>query len=345
MSVDDHAYLEAIADAIREETCVLFLGAGVHAPPPAGSSFNYVEDVRPPLASALSERLARGSGFDRRFRNESPTDLTRVALFFEHLQGRGRLEDDIRRAVQEGKEPSPILRALAELGFPIVITTNYDQLFETALAAAGRDHSVFVYGVDFGSGHRSLRGAGHGGERDHYQRLSTAYERFHNATAASPVVLKAHGDIGHFGTIVVTDEDYIRIANQIGIVAEYVKLAASETRGWTALIVGYRMLDFDFRQIFTLYTEAEAAWWRSSRYAVDPAPDELLSEIWERERGVEYIRSNVWCFVPDLLPARSRQGDAELTARKRSSSDRYWELTATSDISRGGSSARHCRQS
>ena len=307
MSGDDHAHLEAIADAIREETCVLFLGAGVHAPPPVGSTFNYPEDARPPFASALSERLARSARFPHRFPNEGPADLTRVALFFEHFIGRGMLEDEIQSAVQEGKEPSPILHALAEIGFPIVITTNYDRLFETALDAAGRNPSAFVYGVDFGSprrrygSYRSLRNARHGRERDHYERLLTAHERFHNATAASPVVLKVHGDIGHPGTIVVTDEDYIRIANQIGIVAEYVGLAASETRGWTTLIVGYRMVDFDFRQIFTLYTDADEDLWRpSSKYAVDPAPDELLSEIWEEDRGVKYIRSNVWCFVPDL---------------------------------------------
>ena len=38
-----------------------------------------------------------------------------------------------------------MLRALAELGFPLVITTNYDQLFESALTAAGQQPRVAVY--------------------------------------------------------------------------------------------------------------------------------------------------------------------------------------------------------
>jgi hypothetical protein len=302
VSVDYPASLEAIADAVREGRCVLFLGSGVHAPPPEGSTFDYPEDARPPLASALSERLAAASALAGRFPEERPTDLRRVALYVEEYLGRGPLEEWISDAVHVGKKPSPVVRALAALGFPLVITTNYDQLFETALAAAGRGPSVFIYGVDYGS----ARGERldpyrfrYGSARDH-ERLSTAYERFRDATAATPVVLKVHGDIGHPWTIVVTDEDYIRIANQIGIVAEYLKLAADETYGWTALIVGYSMLDFDFRQIFTLYTEQEPAAPRGRRYAVDHAPDALLSEIWERERGMEYVRCDIWSFVPDL---------------------------------------------
>ena len=62
------------------------------------------------------------------------------------------------------------------------------------------------------------------------------------------------------------------------------------------------MLDYDFRQVFSLYTQQDRslAYLDGPRYAVDHAPDALLSGIWERERQMEYIRSNVWDFVPDL---------------------------------------------
>ena len=65
-----------------------------------------------------------------------------------------------------------MLRALAELGFPLVITTNYDQLFEDALIAAASDHVSAVYKP-------KLRG------QDDYR----------DPTAESPVVFKIHGDI------------------------------------------------------------------------------------------------------------------------------------------------------
>ncbi len=38
-----------------------------------------------------------------------------------------------------------MLEALAQLDFPIVITTNYDQLFERALRDAGKQPRVSVY--------------------------------------------------------------------------------------------------------------------------------------------------------------------------------------------------------
>ena len=288
--MDYPARLEAIADAVREGACLLFLGAGVHAPPPKGATFEYPEDARPPLASALSESLATASRLTAIYPEESPTDLRRVALFYESARGRRELVEQIRRAVHVGKEPSPVVRALAELGFPLVVTTNYDQLFETALVAAGRNPRVFIYGVDFG---------GASGDR---RDLLTAYERLHNPTSESPVVLKVHGDINHPETIVVTDEDYIAMSNQISDLAEYFRFARYEARGWTTLIVGYSMLDYDFRQIFSLYTQQDRdlAYIDGPRHAVDYAPDALLSEIWSRERRMEYIRSNIWDFVPDL---------------------------------------------
>lgn len=288
MSVDP-ARLEAIADAVREGACALFLGAGVHAPPPKGSTFEYPEDARPPLASALSESLAAASRLTDRYPKESPTDLRRVALFYEEHRGRWPLEDAIREAVHVGKEPSPVVRALAELGFPLVVTTNYDQLFENALVAAGRTPRPLIYGVDFGA------------ELGRHREIPRSVrERFRDPTPESPVVVKAHGDIGHPETIVVTDEDYLKVANQISGLAEVLLYSRIETSGWTTLIVGYSMLDYDFRQIFSLYMEQYRSSYREPRYAVDYAPDALLSDIWTRQRQMKYIRSNIWDFVPDL---------------------------------------------
>jgi hypothetical protein len=136
--------LRRTADAVERRHCLLFLGAGVHAPPPAGSRFEYPEEARPPLASALSEQLAAVSGLRHDHPSESPTDLRRVALFFEEEFGREWLVEEIRRMVQVGKRPSPIVRALAELDFPVLITTNYDHLFEDALVAAGKNPRLII---------------------------------------------------------------------------------------------------------------------------------------------------------------------------------------------------------
>jgi hypothetical protein len=137
--------MRPIADAVAKGECILFLGAGVHYPPPAGSSYVYPEEHRPPLGAALSEALARDCDFAKRLPNESPTNLQRVALCYELQHSRKRLVDEVRRAVQTGKRPSSVLCALAELDFPFVVTTNYHQLFERALTAAGKEPRLSIY--------------------------------------------------------------------------------------------------------------------------------------------------------------------------------------------------------
>ena len=112
---------------------------------PTGRRSSTRRNVRPPVGSALSRELARSCALADRFPNEDPENLQRVALFYEIARSRHQLVDAVRNAVQVGKQPSPMLRALAELDFPLVITTNYDQLFENALAAAGKQPRVAVY--------------------------------------------------------------------------------------------------------------------------------------------------------------------------------------------------------
>ena len=187
IDLDVNSVLELIADTVRKQQCILFLGAGVHTPPPNGSPFEYPTELRPPVGSGLSQELARRCGLADQFPNENPENLQRVALFYEIARSRHQLVDAVRNAVQVGKQPSPMLRALAELGFPLVITTNYDQLFENALAAAGKQPRVAVYTPNL--------------------EATTDYRE---PTSQSPILFKIHGDISRPETIVVTDEDYIQ---------------------------------------------------------------------------------------------------------------------------------------
>src|SRR5689334_15091305 len=124
LQVDD--VLDQIADAVKAQHCILFLGAGVHAPPPDGSPFEYPEDQRPPIGSALSRELAASCGLPDRFPAEDVSNLQRVSLFYEIARSRRALVDAVVTAVNTGKQPSPVLKALAEMGFPLVLTTNYD---------------------------------------------------------------------------------------------------------------------------------------------------------------------------------------------------------------------------
>jgi hypothetical protein len=275
------AVVEMVADDVSQQRCILFLGAGAHAPPPDKSRFEYPAEQRPPIGAALSQKLAADCNLSGRFPNEDPSNLQRVALFYEIARTRHQLVDAIKDAVQTGKRPSPMLRALAELGFPLVITTNYDQLFENALSAVGKQPRVAVYTPNL--------------------EPTTDYL---DPTAESPVVFKIHGDILHPETIVVTDEDYIQFVLRMSSKDPYdpVPLGLKfHLRGWTTLFVGYSLLDYNLRLLFkTLRWKLDNAS-VPDMYSVDYHPDPLIFDVWHNQRRyVKFIAQDVWAFVPRL---------------------------------------------
>jgi hypothetical protein len=270
-----------IADDISQQRCILFLGAGVHAPPPDKSRFEYPAEQRPPIGSALSRTLADKCSFSERIPGGDPSNLQRVAMCYEIAHNRHQLVNTVIEAVQKGKRPSPMLRALAELGFPLVITTNYDRLFESALSAEDKHPRLAVY--------RPTR---------------EATEDHRDLAADSPVVFKIHGDIERPETIVITDEDYIQFVLRMSDKDKYdpvplmLKYYLTE---WTTLFIGYSLLDYNLRLLFkTLRWKIDLANVPDS-YSVDFSPDPLVLDVWYNQRRyVKFIAQDVWTFVPEL---------------------------------------------
>jgi hypothetical protein len=273
--------LELVAEAVKLQKCILFLGAGVHAPPPEDLPFEYPAHVRPPIGSDLSRELAGRCNLAERFPREDPSNLQRIALFYEIARSRHQLVDAVTDAVQRGKQPSPMLRALAELGFSLVITTNYDQLFENALIGAGRQPRVAVYTPKLEA------------TTDHRDPM-----------AESPIVFKIHGDISRPETIVITDEDYIQFVLRMSNKDPYDPVPLTlkyYLTGWTTLFVGYSLLDYNLRLLFkTLRWKIDSAS-IPDMYSVDYHPDPLIFDVWHNQRRyVKFIAQDVWTFVPRL---------------------------------------------
>ena len=273
--------LDHVGEAVQRAQCILFLGAGAHAPPPADSPFAYPPEQRPPSGRALSRELAGGCDFAARFPDEEPDNLQRVALAYEIDNGRNRLVDAIARAVDTGKEPSPMLVALAKLDFPLVITTNYDRLFERALQQVGKQPRVTVYNPE--------------------PEPTTV---FRNATPDSPVIYKLHGDIAHRESLVATDEDYITFVLRMNDKDPYDPVPLSLKHyltEWTTLFLGYSLVDYNLRLLFkTLRWKIDAANVQDM-YSVDVRPDPLILDVWQSQRRyVRFIAQDVWSFVPRL---------------------------------------------
>ncbi len=140
--------IDAIVEKVKKSECILFLGAGVHFHSPDGSPYAYSAGDCPPMGSKFSADLAKDCEFMTHFPKGDVGNLQRVSLCYEITNDRQALVEEVKKAVQTGKKPSPALYALAKLPFSLIITTNYDQLLEKALRDVGKNPNVGVYNKD-----------------------------------------------------------------------------------------------------------------------------------------------------------------------------------------------------
>jgi hypothetical protein len=290
LGADPERTMKTVADAVKTGRCVLFLGSAVHAPPPKGVERSeaweraYPEDKRPAMAGTLLERLSAASDWPQQFgrdRNGNPVepwDLQRMSLFYEVTRSRGELVAEIDHAVSDGKEPSPIVKALAALDFPVVITTNYDLLFDRALHAVNKTPRIDLYSPN------------------PTERLDDQQD----PTVDRPFLFKMHGDVGHSDSLVITDEDYIQFVLVMNTVAQIPLTYTYHLTKWPTLFVGYSLLDYNLRLLFkTLRWGLDLA--KIPRtYSVDREPDPLILNVWQNRKYVTFIAQDVWSFVPEL---------------------------------------------
>jgi len=292
---DDVSY---IAECIKEGKCILFLGSAIHAPSPTGSKYDYPNDKCPPIGAQLSERLAVACGYP----DQDRWNLQRVAWFYEHtMQFRSRLVDEVRSAVYTGREPSPVLRGLARLRFPVVITTNYDQLYEDSLNLFARESAIAG-----GASQEEAKEVEAVFDRSIYSPRSTVKTKdcAENPSTDRPYLLKIHGDIKYPESIVITDEDYIQFVLRMGDEDPYRPIGRNlltHLMTWPTLFIGYRLSDYNLRLLFkTLRWKLDAADIPPT-FSVDRQPDVLIRDVWQLQRRyIRFIQKDLWNFVPDL---------------------------------------------
>lgn len=276
-----------LLNKVSEGECILFIGAGVHSSPPKNSKYKYPQEFRPLLGRDLAEIMAADCDFEKNFPKES-LDLKRVSLCYE-IKGPGRSElvDFLDRHVQKDKKPSPALEMLADLPFKIIITTNYDSLFDTALVKFDKKPHIFVYSVP-------------------------KPDLLDDPTTKRPLLFKMHGNIDDRDSIVITDEDYITFVQQMtqkeGLhpVPETVLYRMMR---WPTLFVGYSLHDYNLRLLFrTLHAKFDSKRKSSGStrksYSIDESPDDLILQVWQNQEGIiTFLTEDLWAFVPALYKA------------------------------------------
>lgn len=290
-SYEEH--LTYITEKIAQHECILFLGSAIHVPPPPElTAYSYPPELAPPVGSALSKHLAEESDYPA----QDWWNLQRVSQHFESkTKSRFRLVEEIKNAVHVGKQPSPILRMLANLEFPIVITTNYDHLYEQALdrkaleeKAAGQTPSK--YDVSIYSPNTTNK--------------SKTADCLRIPDPKRPYILKIHGDIDKPESIVLTDEDYIQFVLRMSDKHPFHPFGnnvLAHLMKWPTLFIGYSLMDYNLRLLFkTLRWKLDAAQIPPT-YSVDKKPDDLIRDVWENQRRyVSFIILNLWDCIPKI---------------------------------------------
>lgn len=198
--------LELLSEELRQRTLALFVGAGVS------------KDAGLPLWNELVAPLRESLALP------CTADAPDVAQHYVDAHGRLALLKYLAVTLGCVQTPGRMHEVLADLPVSIVVTTNYDQLMERALARRGEPPVVIARDSQVDD---ALRGA--------------SIERQYR-----PVVVKLHGCLSDPDTIVLTRNDYRGYAPQHAKMIDCLRqLLATQT----FLFVGFSLTDPNFREI------------------------------------------------------------------------------------------------
>lgn len=237
---------DELSSSLRSGDALFFIGAGLSA----GAGLPNWPALVEPLARSVGARWPASQA-------DLTTDhLITGAQYFENQQGRNALIRHLQDELDTtGVEPTGVHKFISSLPVRTIFTTNYDDLIERSLRAAGRRASVTV------------------------NEAELAYWDGDRAQ-----VVKICGDLQRPESIVITKQDFTTYAETHRRLVEQLR-AALETR--TALFLGYSLQDPFFNQIWDGIGLTQGRHRRRGYAVLFDAPA-LEVEDWQR-RGLQII--------------------------------------------------------
>jgi hypothetical protein len=246
------------------------------------------------LVTSVRPRLAKLADINTRFaryadlRQLRMLDLARVALHMRVQNDMPGLLERLQKLLpDEERRPSKLLRTLAGLPIPLIITTNYDNLMERALGK--RPHRVVVQPVD---GFK---------DNDDWAELQQDL-----AITDDRIVYKIHGSFrdpknsGQPSRVIITEEDYIQfltvVGREVGGIPTPIKAMIQEG---TLLFLGYGLEDWDFRTIFKGLVESLEPSERRRAFAFQKNPPDFWVKFWEK-KDVTIYNVDLYEFADEL---------------------------------------------
>jgi hypothetical protein len=272
---------DSIVRGIKRDQCVPFLGAGVNA----GTSLPMGAEVAIQLLNRLLDKqiedwsdlievtpTALLAGYPDLTRARVQ-DLARVASHLELEGGYPAVVDYLKDIIlDEGQEPSQILRVLARLPIRLIVTTNYDRLLERSFSLENQP-SPQVLSQKIG-GFASA-------EMTEWQSRLAGPDR---------VIYKLHGSFDDDSpNLVISEDDYIDflaiMANENVGVPRQIRAAIKTS---VVLFLGYGLEDWDVRSIYSLLIGSKEQRAQQKSFAIQRDPSPFWVRFWEQKNVIIY---------------------------------------------------------
>jgi hypothetical protein len=286
----DPFHWKMIIQAIKEQRCVPFLGAGVNVSAgdyrglPLGGEVarRLVEQLLDADVPEISELVKITPGpFVKDYEDLMRIglqDLARVALHVEIKSDNKTLMQLLRTILPDAtREPSKLLHTLARMPLRLVVTTNYDRLMERALAATAKPPPLVVT--------QRIGGFSPREQRELQTRLAGSNDL---------VLYKIHGSFtddpgASASPVIVSEEDYIEFLIVAGVKNVGVpKLISEKLVDSVLLFLGYGLEDWDFRTIYKVLIERLPSREQRRSFAIQRRPSRFWEQFWDRKNVTVY---------------------------------------------------------
>ncbi|MCI0697166.1 SIR2 family protein [candidate division KSB1 bacterium] len=286
-----------IRDKLRQGHVIPFLGSGAslgkRTPPDTKWEKEQTDFL--PKSNELADHLAKQTSFPP----EEPTDLAKVAQYYNLVIGRKPLHDELHSIFRRDYPYTALHTYLAEVPVPLlIVTTNYDDLIERAFDAKGRAYDVVIHTTN-----RSL------GERIFWRRYGEANpqeilpNKLNIDLQLVTVIYKMHGTVDRVEPMrdqyVITEDDYIDFLVRMTRNKAFPSIFAEPFQNRHILFLGYGLRDWNLRVVLSriekdLYRPKDITSW-----AIQDKPSPLEKEFWDK-RDVKVYDMKIEEFVEKL---------------------------------------------
>ncbi|HET6410909.1 MAG TPA: SIR2 family protein [Anaeromyxobacter sp.] len=298
-------HLQTVAKAVLDGRVIFFLGAGVNrCGRPLGVQWDLELRRYLPDGRELAEYLARQTMYPQ----SDASDLLRVSQYLSVMEGSGPLYERLHQVFDADYPPTSVhqllscipalLRARGPVAqYPLIVTTNYDDLMERALREAHEEYELVVYVAD---GHEQGKFV-HSPPGEDPRIIEVPNEYGSIGLDRRTVVMKIHGSVDRQmpdrDSFVITEDHYIDYLTRTDLGSLVPVVLAAKLRRSHFLFLGYGLRDWNLRVILHRITREQTLSYKS--WAIQFRPDELEQKFWEN-RKVEILDVPLEQYVEGL---------------------------------------------